>query len=254
MRDVAVGKYVRLWNDTSAAAGTHLAVTVSSAALRVCARGRVCWLLAVCFCFCSQRSKAWQECAAAGEWDSRIMPQIQGDLSQSTHSSGVGGPPQDLWYVLHRCVYLTEPWGYTINGHNLDWWDSKRYNRKRCLKLTPSKYCIWIHLSLSCRWHPWSILWPTEALWIWGFPSREQLPVSGRLRGQREAVSGNHLSSAGLQNQVPRELLPPERKPWVCFNQQNIWLLWWVWVIVMMSFAVVSWEKWLCWISCVAEL
>lgn len=62
-----------------------------------------CWLFCL-FSVCSQRGKAWQECAAAGEWDSWIMPQVQGDISQSAHSSGAGGPTQDLWLVRFVCI------------------------------------------------------------------------------------------------------------------------------------------------------
>lgn len=94
-----------------------------------------------------------------------------------------------------------------------------------------------------CRWHPWSILWPAEAVWVRRLPSREQLPVSGRLCGQGEAVAGNHLSSARLQNQVPWEFLSVEGKPRVCFNQQNIWILWWVWVTVNDKHVVSSVRK-----------
>lgn len=92
-------------------------------------------------------------------------------------------------------------------------------------------YYSYILLFVFCRWHPWAILRLIEAVWVWGLPSWEQLPISGRLCGQREAVSGDHLSASGLQNQIPGELLPAEGKPWVRLHQQNIWILWWVWVM-----------------------
>ena len=48
----------------------------------------------------------------------------------------------------------------------------------------------------------------------------------------REAESWDHLPASCLQDQVPREFLLTPRKPWVCFHQQDLWILWWMWGII----------------------
>ena len=45
-----------------------------------------------------------------------------------------------------------------------------------------------------------------------------QLPVPWRLRGPRQAILGSCMSPLRLQDQIPREFLPPQRKPRVRGN------------------------------------
>lgn len=74
--------------------------------------------------------------------------------------------------------------------------------------------------------YPWSVLWLAAFVWIWRLSTRVKLPLPGWLRWSREAISWNHLSFAGLQDQIPREFFPAERQPWVCLHQPYLRLLW----------------------------
>ena len=55
-----------------------------------------------------------------------------------------------------------------------------------------------------------------------GVPARVQLPLPGRLRGQRKAVIGDHLSAARVQDQIPRKLFHAQRESRVRQHQQNL--------------------------------
>lgn len=63
------------------------------------------------------------------------------------------------------------------------------------------------------RRHTRPVLRPAPSVRVWRIPPRVQLLVPGRLRGQREAVAGDDLPTAGLQDQIPRKLFPAERQP-----------------------------------------
>lgn len=84
---------------------------------------------------------------------------------------------------------------------------------------------------IACRWYPWTIHWSSKVIWIWRISPRGKLLVFGWLCGQRKAVLGNHLSFVSIQDQISRKFLSVARKPWVCKHQQNIRLLWWMWVL-----------------------
>ncbi|KAL1427442.1 hypothetical protein MTO96_017399 [Rhipicephalus appendiculatus] len=58
-----------------------------------------------------------------------------------------------------------------------------------------------------------------------GLSSREQLPLPGRLRGPGTTFAGDHLPPPLLQDQIPRELLHPARKPRVRLHQPHLRLL-----------------------------
>ena len=73
-----------------------------------------------------------------------------------------------------------------------------------------------------------SILWFVAAVWIWRISSGIQLPLPRRLRWSWQTIPGNHLSFAGLQNQVSRKLFLTPRQPWVRQYQQNIRILRWM--------------------------
>lgn len=92
-----------------------------------------------------------------------------------------------------------------------------------------------ILIFITCRWYSWTIHRSFKVIWIWRISTRGKLLVFGWLCGQRKAVLGNHLSSVSIQDQISREFLPVAWKPWVCKYQQNIRLLWWMWVYVMHS-------------------
>ena len=70
-----------------------------------------------------------------------------------------------------------------------------------------------------------TVLRPAAAVRVRRFPARVELPVPGRLRGPGEAVTGDDLPAARLQDQVPGELLPPQGQPRVRQHQQNLRLL-----------------------------
>ena len=75
------------------------------------------------------------------------------------------------------------------------------------------------------RRHSRPVHGPAAAVRVRRLPSRGQLPLPRRLRGPGEAVAGDHLPAARLQDQVPRELLPPPRKPRVRQYQPHLRLL-----------------------------
>lgn len=93
-------------------------------------------------------------------------------------------------------------------------------NTLTCLSPHPFYLCF--------RWYSWAVHRPIEAVWIWWLPPRGKLPFPGWLCGQRETIPGNHLPSACLQDQIPRELFPAQGQPWVCFHQPHLWVLRWV--------------------------
>lgn len=82
----------------------------------------------------------------------------------------------------------------------------------------------------DCRWYPWPVLRPSSPVRIRRLPARIKLPLSRRLRGPRQTVARDHLPPSRLQNQISRKLFPSTRKPWVRQHQQNIRILWWMWV------------------------
>ena len=137
----------------------------------------------LCCCCCSD--SAWQPPRKASPVG-RIRNQIPvykstGNFHQPAHFTRVGGPYQDLRWVL----------GWLNTFFDLS--------------------CIH-HFFLSChhcRRHPRTILRPFATLRIWRVPTRSQLPVPRRLRRQRETVPRNHLPTPCLQNQISRKLLHP---------------------------------------------
>ena len=83
----------------------------------------------------------------------------------------------------------------------------------------------WVFIA-DMRRHPWTVLWPASAFWIWGLSARGQLPISRWLRRSRKAVSGNDLFTSSLQDQIPRKFLHPTRKPRMCIHQSDLRILW----------------------------
>ncbi len=78
------------------------------------------------------------------------------------------------------------------------------------------------------RWYSWAIHRFTTVVWIRRIPTRGKLPISRRLRWQRETVFGNHLLVVSVQNQISRKLLPVERESWVCQHKSHLWVLRWM--------------------------
>ena len=78
------------------------------------------------------------------------------------------------------------------------------------------------------RWHPWAILRFVATFWIWWIPPWIQLPFSWWLRRSWQTKSGDDLLAVGLQDQIPWKLLSFERQSWMLIDQQNLWLLWWM--------------------------
>ena len=70
-----------------------------------------------------------------------------------------------------------------------------------------------IRLPYTSRRHTWAVSRPSETLRTRGFSPGVKLSVFGGLRGSREAVDGDHMSSVSLQDTVPRELLSAQRQP-----------------------------------------
>lgn len=103
----------------------------------------------------------------------------------------------------------------------------KRYfilqNKKETLKIPKLKM-----VSVNYRWHSRTILRPVATVRVRWIPTREQLPLPGRLRRQRKTIFGDNLPVACIQNQVSRELLFAPRKPRVRVHQQDIWILRWM--------------------------
>ena len=95
-----------------------------------------------------------------------------------------------------------------------------------------------IPIPFICRRHPRSVHGPAAPVRVRRVPARVQLPVPGGLRGPGEAVAGGHLPAAGLQDQVPGELLPPEGQPRVRQHQQNLRLLRWMWVLCSAKYSM----------------
>ena len=85
---------------------------------------------------------------------------------------------------------------------------------------------------LNChRWCSWAVHRSSQTVRIWGISSRSQLSLPRRLRWPRQAVIRNNLFTAGIQDQVCRELLPAPRQSWMCQHQSNLWILWWMLVL-----------------------
>ena len=107
---------------------------------------------------------------------------------------------------------------------------------------------------ITFRWYTWTIHRSFKVIWIWRISPRGKLLVFGWLRGQRKAVFGNHLSFVSVQDQISRELLSVAWKPRVCKHQQNIRLLWWMWVCVFVlclglvinhvRASIMNWRRW----------
>ncbi|CAL9133821.1 unnamed protein product [Musa textilis] len=75
------------------------------------------------------------------------------------------------------------------------------------------------------RRRAWAVLGPPPAVRVrWRAPHL-QLPLPRRLRRPGEAEHRDHLPPARLQDQVPRQLLPPPRQPRVRLHQPHLRLL-----------------------------
>ena len=70
-----------------------------------------------------------------------------------------------------------------------------------------------------------SILRFVAFVWIRRLSARSQLPFSWRLCRSRQAIVGNHMPVASLQNQISREFLFVARQSRVRIYQQNIRIL-----------------------------
>lgn len=83
---------------------------------------------------------------------------------------------------------------------------------------------IWMEWNcLICgRWHSWAIFGSAATVPDGWVSSGRQLSISGGLRGQRKTEHWNHNPFVCIQNQVPRQLFPAERKPRMCFYQQDL--------------------------------
>jgi hypothetical protein len=75
------------------------------------------------------------------------------------------------------------------------------------------------------RRHPRTVLRPPPTVRVRWLSARSQLPLSRRLRRSREAVAGDNLPPACVQDQVPGELLHPPRQPRVRKHQPYLWFL-----------------------------
>ena len=86
----------------------------------------------------------------------------------------------------------------------------------------PSTYTLHVLDSRRCTR---SVLRFATVIRIRRLSTRVQLPLPRRLCWPRQTIPRNHLPSPRLQDQVPRELLPPAREPRVCLYQSHIRLL-----------------------------
>jgi len=92
-----------------------------------------------------------------------------------------------------------------------------------CGELIIIHSCIHVHIIhklIDCffRGHTRAVSRPVATVRVRWFSAGFQLSIPGRLRGQRKAERGDHMSAPGLQDQIPRELLPSPRKPRVCLH------------------------------------
>lgn len=78
------------------------------------------------------------------------------------------------------------------------------------------------------RWHPRSVLRLATVIWVRWLPTRVKLPLSGWLRGSRQAVARDNMSVARLQNQIPGEFLLAKREPRVRLHQSHLRILRWM--------------------------
>lgn len=99
----------------------------------------------------------------------------------------------------------------------------------------PTWRVYWLRYS-HFRWHSRPVYWPPEAIWVRPIPSRCQLPLSGGLCRPRQTVARDYLSTVSLQDQISRKLLSPPWQPRVCQYQQDLWFLWWMWVLKQRSY------------------
>lgn len=60
----------------------------------------------VCSLLSSARMSPGEDCPDDRSRGAGPLHQIQGDLPQSAHPAGAGGPPQDLWSVLHISAFI----------------------------------------------------------------------------------------------------------------------------------------------------
>lgn len=151
----------------------------------------------------SSRNAGWKNSADDRDRGPSPVSEISRDLPQSANSAWTWSSTEDLWWVLH-CLAMSH--------------------------ITRVLLCIQLWWPSTCRRHPRTVLRPPEAVWVWWIPPWIQLSLSRRLCGSGKAIIGVHLSAAGVQNQIFRELLSAEGQPWMCQHQSNLWLLWWMWV------------------------
>jgi len=135
---------------------------------------------------------SWKTCPIGRIRNQILVYEGSGNFHQSAHFARVRSAYQDLRYVQIRSVL-------------------------------PS--CVYSFMMGTSRRHSRPILRPFATFRIWRVSTRSKLSIPRGLRRQRKAVSGDHLSSPRLQNQISRKFLHLTRQPRMCQYQQDIWLL-----------------------------
>merc|ERR1712241_349184 len=70
--------------------------------------------------------------------------------------------------------------------------------------------------------YPRPVYRPAAFVRVRRLPARSKLSLPRGLRGQREAESRDNLSPTRIQDQIPWELFPSQRKPRMRFDQSDL--------------------------------